>query len=167
MLLIKSSIWVCLMIHNCLCVLFSFRNFREAYQIDTFLWRPRFCVLVGVTYDVNLYQAMPVNLPACINYPGRFLWKCTKYPIDSNECINIAFNSIYFCCSHLDNKDKQELSTGGYFCPQCRAKYCELPVECRACGEYMIMKRVHFRMGRGGLIFWVLKWNEYFISNMK
>ncbi|KAI5709795.1 hypothetical protein M8J76_015108 [Diaphorina citri] len=27
-----------------------------------------------------------------------------------------------------------KLNKLGYFCPQCRSKYCELPVECRTCG---------------------------------
>lgn len=30
-------------------------------------------------------------------------------------------------------------STGGYFCPVCDAKYCELPVECKVCGLTLIM----------------------------
>lgn len=34
--------------------------------------------------------------------------------------------------------DSGKLSTGGYYCPQCYSKYCELPVECRACGLTLI-----------------------------
>lgn len=30
------------------------------------------------------------------------------------------------------------MSTGGYYCPQCYSKYCELPVECRACGLTLV-----------------------------
>lgn len=35
----------------------------------------------------------------------------------------------------LENSNDPGLTLGGYFCPQCRAKYCELPVECKVCGE--------------------------------
>ncbi len=53
----------------------------------------------------------------------------------------------HFCClkkvtkffliffSHLDHKNGQGFSSSGYFCPQCKSKYCELPVECKACGK--------------------------------
>lgn len=48
------------------------------------------------------------------------------------------FNFSYFTCnpyfSHLDTPSECKLSAGGYFCPQCNSKYCELPVECKACG---------------------------------
>ncbi|GLH05956.1 General transcription factor IIH subunit, partial [Gryllus bimaculatus] len=30
------------------------------------------------------------------------------------------------------------LKAGGYFCPQCSSKYCELPVECRACNLTLV-----------------------------
>lgn len=41
------------------------------------------------------------------------------------------------CCvspRHLDSSGGPGLSLGGYFCPQCHAKYTELPVECKVCG---------------------------------
>lgn len=37
--------------------------------------------------------------------------------------------------SHLDSGSSPDLSLGGYFCPQCHAKYTELPVECKVCGK--------------------------------
>lgn len=41
--------------------------------------------------------------------------------------------------SHVDAADDScKLSTGGYYCPQCYSKYCELPVECRACGLTLV-----------------------------
>ncbi|KAG8011594.1 General transcription factor IIH subunit 2 [Nibea albiflora] len=39
-----------------------------------------------------------------------------------------------FSMSHLDSSSGPGLSLGGYFCPQCHAKYTELPVECKVCG---------------------------------
>jgi len=40
------------------------------------------------------------------------------------------------CMCHLDSRSSQGFSTVGYFCPQCKSKYCELPIECKACGEF-------------------------------
>lgn len=41
--------------------------------------------------------------------------------------------------AHLDNNSTEPgLTLGGYFCPQCRAKYCELPVECKICGLTLV-----------------------------
>ncbi|XP_068857489.1 general transcription factor IIH subunit 2 isoform X1 [Aphelocoma coerulescens] len=38
-----------------------------------------------------------------------------------------------FSMAQLENNSDPGLTLGGYFCPQCRAKYCELPVECKIC----------------------------------
>jgi transcription initiation factor TFIIH subunit 2 len=43
------------------------------------------------------------------------------------------------CMCHLDAADKSKLSTNGYYCPQCQAKYCELPVECVICGLTLVL----------------------------
>uniref|UniRef100_A0A8B9MT58 Ssl1-like domain-containing protein n=1 Tax=Accipiter nisus TaxID=211598 RepID=A0A8B9MT58_9AVES len=40
-----------------------------------------------------------------------------------------------FSMAQLENNSEPGLTLGGYFCPQCRAKYCELPVECKICGD--------------------------------
>uniref|UniRef100_A0A2P2I4J6 General transcription factor IIH subunit 2-like n=1 Tax=Hirondellea gigas TaxID=1518452 RepID=A0A2P2I4J6_9CRUS len=40
------------------------------------------------------------------------------------------------CMCHLD--DLPSLSTRGYYCPQCNAKYCDLPAECRVCGLMLV-----------------------------
>lgn len=42
------------------------------------------------------------------------------------------------CMCHLDSKTMEGFSTTGYFCPQCKSKYCELPVECKACGLTLV-----------------------------
>jgi transcription factor Ssl1 len=46
------------------------------------------------------------------------------------KCLSLKF----LLSSHLDTPSDCKLSAGGYFCPQCNSKYCELPVECKACG---------------------------------
>ncbi|XP_008334087.1 general transcription factor IIH subunit 2 isoform X2 [Cynoglossus semilaevis] len=45
-----------------------------------------------------------------------------------------------FSMSHLDSSSSCDpgLSLGGYFCPQCHAKYTELPVECKVCGLTLV-----------------------------
>lgn len=43
-----------------------------------------------------------------------------------------------FSMSHLDSTGEPVLSLGGYYCPQCRAKYTELPVECKVCGLTLV-----------------------------
>ncbi|XP_019873844.2 general transcription factor IIH subunit 2 [Aethina tumida] len=46
---------------------------------------------------------------------------------------------LTMCMCHVDSTDEgSKLSTGGYYCPQCYSKYCELPVECRACGLTLV-----------------------------
>ncbi|KAF4804316.1 General transcription factor IIH subunit 2 [Turdus rufiventris] len=43
-----------------------------------------------------------------------------------------------FSMAQLENNSDPGLTLGGYFCPQCRAKYCELPVECKICGLTLV-----------------------------
>lgn len=43
------------------------------------------------------------------------------------------------CMCHLESAEPRKLSTTGYFCPQCQAKYCELPVECVVCGLTLVL----------------------------
>ncbi|CAB1428617.1 unnamed protein product, partial [Pleuronectes platessa] len=43
-----------------------------------------------------------------------------------------------FSMSHLDGSNGPGLSLGGYYCPQCHAKYTELPVECKVCGLTLV-----------------------------
>ncbi|XP_071109139.1 general transcription factor IIH subunit 2-like [Haliotis cracherodii] len=43
------------------------------------------------------------------------------------------------CMCHADGKSgSQGFSNSGYFCPQCKSKYCELPIECKACGLTLV-----------------------------
>lgn len=52
--------------------------------------------------------------------------------------MNHLFN-LNFYFSHVDStEDGSKLTSGGYYCPQCFSKYCELPVECRACGLTLV-----------------------------
>jgi len=42
------------------------------------------------------------------------------------------------CMCHLESKNTKDLTCSGYFCPQCKCKYCELPVECVVCGLTLV-----------------------------
>lgn len=44
------------------------------------------------------------------------------------------------CMCHLDaSSGNRNISISGYYCPQCQAKYCELPVECVVCGLTLVL----------------------------
>lgn len=46
---------------------------------------------------------------------------------------------LTMCMCHIDSTDEpSKLSATGYHCPQCASKYCELPVECIACGLTLV-----------------------------
>nr|CAG4643949.1 EOG090X05VA [Lepidurus arcticus] len=42
------------------------------------------------------------------------------------------------CVCHMDQEEQRPLTTQGHRCPQCLARYCELPVECRLCGLTLV-----------------------------
>lgn len=42
------------------------------------------------------------------------------------------------CLCHLEDTSSSKLTPGGYICPQCKSKYCELPVECKACSLTLV-----------------------------
>lgn len=41
------------------------------------------------------------------------------------------------CLCHMETGG-ETISSSGYICPQCKARYCELPVECRGCGLTLV-----------------------------
>ena len=52
-------------------------------------------------------------------------------------------SGLGMCLCHQDLQDQgvdsgSRLSVSGFLCPQCNAKYCELPVECRICGLMLV-----------------------------
>lgn len=49
-------------------------------------------------------------------------------------------SGLGMCLCHIDAPVSTEasISNSGYLCPQCSAKYCELPVECRGCGLTLV-----------------------------
>lgn len=49
--------------------------------------------------------------------------------------------ALSMCMCHLESTiatDKTKLAVGGYHCPQCLSKYCELPAECLSCGLMLV-----------------------------
>ena len=69
--------------------------------------------------------------------PSLLLWSCyyNDYTVAAVIVIMIVICIIDY--SHLDSKGGQGFGSNGYFCPQCKSKYCELPIECKACGEFV------------------------------
>ncbi|XP_036325640.1 general transcription factor IIH subunit 2 [Rhagoletis pomonella] len=46
---------------------------------------------------------------------------------------------LSMCMCHIENTEEpSKLTSGGYHCPQCFSKYCELPVECQTCGLTLV-----------------------------
>ena len=46
---------------------------------------------------------------------------------------------LSMCMCHIENSDEpSKLTSGGFHCPQCFSKYCELPVECQTCGLTLV-----------------------------
>lgn len=46
---------------------------------------------------------------------------------------------LTMCMCHIDSVDEpSKLTGGGYHCPQCYSKYCEVPVECLSCGLTLV-----------------------------
>lgn len=60
------------------------------------------------------------------------------------SCIKMGFpqrndgEQAGMCLCHIDNPTQSKFSSGGYICPQCKNKYCELPVECKVCGLTLV-----------------------------
>lgn len=47
--------------------------------------------------------------------------------------------TLTMCMCHIDSTDEpSKLNSGGYHCPQCFSKYCEIPVECISCGLTLV-----------------------------
>ncbi|CAB4062187.1 TFIIH2 [Lepeophtheirus salmonis] len=46
-------------------------------------------------------------------------------------------SGLGLCMCHLEN-NPPKISLTGFLCPQCNAKYCELPVECQSCGLTLV-----------------------------
>ncbi|XP_043371024.1 general transcription factor IIH subunit 2 isoform X2 [Dermochelys coriacea] len=60
------------------------------------------------------------------------------FPQHTIACLSDQDAKPSFSMAHLENNSDPGLTLGGYFCPQCRAKYCELPVECKICSLTLV-----------------------------
>ncbi|PWA16016.1 hypothetical protein CCH79_00019370, partial [Gambusia affinis] len=63
---------------------------------------------------------------------------CLGFPQHSVASLSDQDVKPSFSMSHLDYSGGPALTLGGYFCPQCQAKYTELPVECKVCGLTLV-----------------------------
>ncbi|KAM4578264.1 general transcription factor IIH subunit 2 [Fundulus diaphanus] len=74
--------------------------------------------------------------------PASFSAECSLirmgFPQHTVACMSDQDVKPSFSMSQLDSGSSPALSLGGYFCPQCHAKYTELPVECKVCGLTLV-----------------------------
>ncbi|XP_003737828.1 general transcription factor IIH subunit 2 [Galendromus occidentalis] len=58
------------------------------------------------------------------------------FPFHKNE----QEDTPALCQCHLEAAatESVHITTGGFLCPQCKSKYCELPAECRICGLTLV-----------------------------
>uniref|UniRef100_A0A3Q2Q4I5 General transcription factor IIH, polypeptide 2 n=1 Tax=Fundulus heteroclitus TaxID=8078 RepID=A0A3Q2Q4I5_FUNHE len=74
--------------------------------------------------------------------PASFSAECSLirmgFPQHTVACMRDQDVKPSFSMSHLDSVSTPALTLGGYFCPQCHAKYTELPVECKVCGLTLV-----------------------------
>ncbi|BFZ23902.1 hypothetical protein BsWGS_26941 [Bradybaena similaris] len=104
----------------------------------------RLCQLTGGTYNVILDEPHYKDLlgqhmtppPASNNAESSLIRM--GFPHHSLGGEKNKGEKPSMCMCHLDSKSSQGFSTSGYFCPQCKSKYCELPIECKACGLTLV-----------------------------
>ncbi|RUS73552.1 hypothetical protein EGW08_018680 [Elysia chlorotica] len=75
--------------------------------------------------DLLVFQVTPPPSSVSQTKPSRRINKENK---EKGACLLF----------HLDSQTSQGFSSSGYFCPQCKSKYCELPVECKACSLTLV-----------------------------
>ncbi|XP_067016583.1 general transcription factor IIH subunit 2-like [Acropora muricata] len=84
------------------------------------------------TNDIELYKSEKRSCKTCI----------VKYYCSFFHDSYIQLTSFLICVysfSHLDDSGGVKgFGTSGYFCPQCKSKYCDLPVECKDCGLTLV-----------------------------
>lgn len=83
--------------------------------------------------DLLLQQVDPP--PAAVTLESNLI----KMGFPHQMSVEGSEEPLTMCMCHVDSVDEgSKLNTGGYYCPQCYSKYCELPVECRACGLTLV-----------------------------
>ncbi|KAG4074566.1 hypothetical protein HA402_005631 [Bradysia odoriphaga] len=62
-----------------------------------------------------------------------------KMGFPHSQCEEAMEPALTMCMCHIDNVDEpSKLTAGGYQCPQCSSKYCELPVSCVSCNLTLV-----------------------------
>ncbi|XP_014252378.1 general transcription factor IIH subunit 2 [Cimex lectularius] len=105
--------------------------------------RRHMCLMTGGTYSVMLddvhfkHLLLQHVLPPPAT-PSASESALIKMGFPHHGVTNTKTTSIAMCMCHLDAEEGSKLEGGGYLCPQCRSKYCELPVECKVCGLTLV-----------------------------
>ncbi|XP_794347.2 general transcription factor IIH subunit 2-like isoform X1 [Strongylocentrotus purpuratus] len=93
-------------------------------------------VILDETHFKELLMEHTIPPPARVNTePSPIRMGFPQHVIHTDKS---KVSAPSMCMCHLDGKNSEGFGTGGYFCPQCQSKYCELPVECRVCGLTLV-----------------------------
>ena len=118
------------------------------------------CSVVNLSAEVRVYKELASLTSGLHNVilDDLHLRDCLSHHLDppassvstESSLIRMGFPShagrgegggLGLCLCHLETSGAEEerrISNAGYVCPQCSAKYCELPVECRGCGLTLV-----------------------------
>ena len=119
------------------------------------------CSVINLSAEVRVYRELSSKTGGLHNVvlDDLHLRDCLSHHLDpppsalssESSLIKMGFPShagrgegeggLGLCLCHLETpgaEQERRISTQGYVCPQCSAKYCELPVECRGCGLTLV-----------------------------
>ncbi|CAF0784815.1 unnamed protein product [Adineta steineri] len=115
------------------------RIFRKLC-IDT---KGLFHVITDSTHFQELLQIHSRPLPALdkfesslvrMGFPKYRTYTTSNANISSTTTSSTKHEKASMCMCHLEQRGGTNgFSIGGYFCPTCESKYCELPTECSVC----------------------------------
>ncbi|CAF0717903.1 unnamed protein product [Brachionus calyciflorus] len=91
-----------------------------------------FSVILNETHLTDLFQRVAFPLPNSDSGAQTLM----RMGFPQHKILKP--DEVSMCLCHLETNETR-FSNGGYFCPICDSKYCELPVECRVCGLTLVM----------------------------
>ncbi|XP_061428354.1 general transcription factor IIH subunit 2-like isoform X2 [Lethenteron reissneri] len=97
--------------------------------------------IIGLSAEVHVCTALTKETGGSYHvildeshFKELLLYHVTPPPVSANMDSSLIRMGSW----RVRRRRSQVLSVGGFFCPQCRAKYCELPVECKVCGLTLV-----------------------------
>ncbi|EEB12286.1 TFIIH basal transcription factor complex p44 subunit, putative [Pediculus humanus corporis] len=114
------------------------------------------CSVIGLAAEVYVYKTLTKETKGTysvilddVHFKNQLFQQIDPPAMTSNlsaSLIKMGFphhslhddkSSLGLCMCHLDDSEVK-LKSDGYKCPQCAAKYCELPVECKVCSLTLV-----------------------------